>query len=130
MAPGFIQRSLGLELSCKGHMNDRTLDSACTECGIAVGPLPTSADFKGQEVHLFHPVLCKPCLLGLCKRYAIVCANCGETISPYSQVGVLKGNRSENQFIHMTASCQTTGSAFHGYWGKGALHNFVEIEAC
>jgi len=30
----------------------------------------------------------------------------------------------------MTASCQTAGSAFHGYWGKGKLHNFVEIEAC
>jgi len=30
----------------------------------------------------------------------------------------------------MTTSCLTSGSAFHGYWGKGKLHKFVEIEAC
>tara|TARA_B100000315_G_scaffold175330_1_gene163846 strand:+ start:223 stop:633 length:411 start_codon:yes stop_codon:yes gene_type:complete len=130
IAPGFIQRSLDLGLSYEEYMNYRTSDSSCAECGIVVGPLPTQTNFKEQEIHLFHPVLCKPCLLDLCKQYSVVCVNCGETIPPYSQVGVLKGNRGENQFVHMTASCQTTGSAFHGYWGKGKLHSFVEIEAC
>ena len=111
-------------------MSDRTSDSSCVECGMMVGPLPTRTNFKEQEIYLFHPVLCKPCLLDLCKRYSIACVNCSETIPPYSQVGVLKGNHGENQFVHMTTSCQTAGSAFHGYWGKGELHNFVEIEAC
>ncbi|MCH8156853.1 MAG: hypothetical protein IID18_03720 [Nitrospinae bacterium] len=111
-------------------MNDRSSSSPCAECETAVESLPTSTDFNGQEIHLFHPVLCEPCLLNLCERYATTCVNCGEAIPPYSQVGVLKGDRGENLFVHMTTSCLTVGSAFHGYWGKGELHNFVEIEAC
>ena len=105
-------------------------DLSCAECKIEVGSLPTTIEFSGQEVCLFHPVLCADCLKNICARYAVVCVNCGEAIPPYSQVGVLKGNSGENQFIHMTTSCLTPGSAFHGYWGKGALCNFVEIEAC
>ena len=87
-------------------------------------------EFQGQDIHLFHPVLCVNCLENTCEQHAAVCANCGEAIPPYSQVGVLKGNNRENQFVHMTTSCLTVGSAFHGYWGKGRLYNFVEIEAC
>ena len=45
-------------------------------------------------------------------------------------VGVLKGNDGEKQFVHMTTSCLTVGSACHGYWGKGQLLDFLEIEAC
>ncbi|HJO57564.1 MAG TPA: hypothetical protein QF772_05010 [Nitrospinaceae bacterium] len=111
-------------------MSHRISDSSCAECGSEVKSLPTTIEFRGQEIHLFHPALCVRCLENICERYSTLCANCGEAIPPYSQVGVLKGNGGENQFVHMTTSCLTVGSAFHGYWGKGKLHNFMEIEAC
>ena len=102
----------------------------CVECETEVESFPTTMEFRGQEIHLFHPTLCVSCLENICERHATVCANCGEVIPPYSQVGVLKGNGGQNQFVHMTTFCLTAGSAFHGYWGKGKLRNFVEIEAC
>lgn len=105
-------------------------DSSCTECGITVEGLPTTVEFRGQEIYLFYPITCIKCLKKICEEYATVCVNCDEAIPPYSQVGVLKKNNGENQFVHMTTSCLTVGSAFHGYWGKGKLHNFMEIEAC
>ena len=111
-------------------MNRQILELSCAECRTEVDSFPTTMEFRGQEVYLFHPVLCVKCLENICERHATVCANCGETIPPYSQVGVLKGNNGENQFVHMTTSCLTVGSAFHGYWGKGKLHKIVEIEAC
>ena len=111
-------------------MDRFTLDLSCTECKIKVEPFPTTVEFQGQEVCLFRPVLCVNCLKNICVQYATICVNCGEAIPPYSQVGVLKGDGGENHFIHMTTSCLTVGNAFHGYWGKGKLHNFVEIEAC
>ena len=111
-------------------MGHRISNLSCSECEIGVESLPTTMEFQGQDIHLFHPVLCVNCLENTCEQYATVCANCGEAIPPYSQVGVLKGNNRENQFVHMTTSCLTVGSAFHGYWGKGKLHNFLEIEAC
>ena len=105
-------------------------DSSCSECGIKVKTFPEILEFKGQEICLFFPVFCINCLENICKQYATVCVNCGDTIPPFSQVGVLKGNNGENQLIHMTTSCLTVGNAFYGYWGKGKLHNFLEIEAC
>ena len=105
-------------------------DSSCAECRKKVDSFPTTIKFRGQEIFLFHPVLCVNCLENICVLHATICANCGETIPPYSQVGVLKGNDRKNQCVHMITSCLTVGSAFHGYWGKGELHNFVEIEAC
>ena len=111
-------------------MDQRMSGLSCAKCKIRVDTFPTTVEFKGQEVCLFHPVLCVNCLEDVCVRYATVCVNCGGAIPPYSQVGVLRGNSGENHFIHMTTSCLTVGNAFYGYWGKGKLHNFVEIEAC
>ena len=105
-------------------------DSLCAECRTKVESFPTTIEFRGQEICLFYPVLCVNCLGSICELHATVCVNCGGAIPPYSQVGVLKGNDGENQLVHMTTSCLTVGSAFHGYWGKGELHNFVEIDAC
>ena len=102
----------------------------CAECHTAVPSLPTALEYEGQEIHLFHPALCVPCLLEMCRRYAVECANCGGTIPPFSQVGVLKADAGETRFVHMTAACSSVGSAFHGYWGKGHLHNYVQVEAC
>ena len=103
---------------------------ACADCGKRVENLPTIANFQGQELYLFHPVICAGCLIKTCKQCCTICVNCGGIILPYSQIGVLKGNDGERRFVHMTTSCLTVGSAFHGYWGKGKLLDFVEIEAC
>ena len=103
---------------------------SCKECGAEVAELPTQVEYEGQEVHLFDPVLCRDCLLALCERYSVDCANCGGKIPPYSQVGVLKADGGEQQYVHMTIACTTVGSAFHGYLGKGQLGNFVQVEAC
>jgi hypothetical protein len=102
----------------------------CQECRQAVESLPTHAEYNGQEIFLFDPVVCKPCLLELCEQYSTVCVNCGGTIPPYSQVGALKAGGGEMQLVHMTNACSTVGSAFHGYWGKGQLRNLIQIEAC
>jgi len=102
----------------------------CAECGDAVPELPTAMEYEGQEIHLFHPVLCASCLLGMCQRYSAECANCGGTIPPFSQVGVLKAGSGQTRLVHMTAVCSSVGSAFHGYWGKGRLLNYVQVEAC
>lgn len=102
----------------------------CKECGTEVAEQPTSVEYEGQEVHLFDPVLCRECLLALCTKHSVECANCGGKIPPYTQVGVLKANRGEKQYVHMTTACTTVGSAFHGYLGKGELKHFVQVEAC
>jgi len=102
----------------------------CIECGGAVKDLPAVLEYHGQEIHLFDPVVCPPCLKNLCERFSVPCANCGEPIPPFSQVGVLKGDGGEKPLVHMTTACLTVGSAFHGYWGRGELRDFVEIEAC
>lgn len=109
---------------------DNTVQSTCEECGKEVGEVPTLVEYEGQEIFLFNPVVCAPCLLRLCEKYSVPCANCGGVIPPFSQVGVLKAEGMSTQFVHMSTTCSTVGSAFHGYWGKGKLHNFVEIEAC
>ena len=106
------------------------LGLSCSDCGVKVQTSPTVINFREQEIYLFHPVFCVGCLTKTCEQHSTICANCGEIILPYSQVGVLKGNNRKNHFVHMTTSCLTVGSAFHGYWGKGHLLNFVEIEAC
>jgi hypothetical protein len=102
----------------------------CSECGGEGIELPTSVEYQEQEIHLFDPVICSNCLLSLCEKYSVECANCGNMIPPYSQVGVLKEDGGKKSFVHMTTQCSTVGSAFHGYWGKGNLHKFVEVEAC
>ncbi len=111
-------------------MAGKPKDRVCSECKAKVPERPTVIDFEGQEIFLFHPVVCAACLTSLCERYATVCANCGGAIPPYSQVGVLKDDSGGRQFVHMSTACHTVGSAFHGYWGRGKLHQFVEIEAC
>ena len=111
-------------------MSQHMAASSCADCGAEVGSLPTIVKFQGQEIYLFHPVICVGCLTKTCEQHSTICANCDEIILPYSQVGVLKGNSRKNHFVHMTTSCLTVGSAFHGYWGKGRLSKFVEIEAC
>ncbi len=102
----------------------------CIECGKQVAELPTTVEYHDQEVHLFNPTVCTPCLVALCETHSTECVNCGKPIPPFTLVGVLKADDGEKQFVHMNTSCLTVGSAFHGYWGKGKLHNFVEIEAC
>ncbi len=109
---------------------NKSLAAKCAECSDAVPALPTVMEYEGQEIHLFHPVVCASCLLGMCRRYSVECANCGGTIPPFSQVGVLKADAGQTQFVHMTAACSSVGSAFHGYWGKGRLHNYIQVEAC
>lgn len=103
---------------------------SCEECGKRVETFPTATEYCGQEIFLFDPVVCEDCLLMLCRKYSTTCANCGGNIAPFTQVGVLKADSGQNQFVHMTQDCLTVGSAFHGYWGKGTLRKFVEIEAC
>ena len=103
---------------------------SCSNCGEKVETLPTVTSFQGQETYLFHPVVCVGCLIKACEQYSTVCANCGDIILPYSHVGVLKGDNGGNSVVHMTTTCLTVGSAFHGFWGKGQLLDFMEIEAC
>ena len=102
----------------------------CQECGKEVEHTPTLVEYEGQEIFLFDPVVCKNCLLNLCDIFSVMCENCGGSIPPYSQVGVLKAENGQREFVHLNATCSTVGSAFYGYWGKGKLHNFIEIEAC
>ncbi len=102
----------------------------CSECGKPVAERPTFVEYEGEEIFLFDPVICQPCLLELCKQHSVMCANCGGWIPPYSMVGVLKANNGERQYVHMTTRCTSVGSAFHGYLGKGTLGQFVQVEAC
>lgn len=111
-------------------MSRKKKGGPCVECGRKVSSLPTTVEYRGQEVHLFGPVTCADCLLELCEKYSTACANCGGPIPPFSHVGVLKGDRGERRLVHMSAACSTVGGAFHGYWGKGELSRFLEIEAC
>ncbi|PIQ95680.1 MAG: hypothetical protein COV67_13610 [Nitrospinae bacterium CG11_big_fil_rev_8_21_14_0_20_56_8] len=111
-------------------MNKNSKSRVCEECGGEVSSLPAVIEYEDQEIHLFDPVVCAPCLRTLCEKYSTTCVNCGGKIPPYSQVGVLKADNGGKQFVHMTPSCSTVGSAFHGFWGKGKLKHFVQIEAC
>lgn len=104
--------------------------SVCQECKTLVNRTPTVIEYQGEEIFLFNPVVCEPCLNRLCDRHSTQCANCGGCIPPFSQVGVLKDDNGQKQYIHMTTSCNTAGSAFYGYWGKGQLSDFIQIEAC
>lgn len=110
-------------------MNSSTTP-VCHECGALVNSVPTMIEYLGEEIYLFDPVVCEPCLNKLCEQYSTYCANCGGCIPPFSQVGVLKGDAEQKQVIHMTTTCTTAGSAFYGYWGKGQLRDFIQIEAC
>ena len=102
----------------------------CQECKTPVSTLPTVIEYQGEEIYLFDPAVCQSCLHKLCELHSTQCANCGGSIPPFSQVGVLKGDSGQKQLIHMTTSCTTAGSAFYGYWGKGQLYGFIQIEAC
>ena len=102
----------------------------CQVCGEKVASVPTFLEYKGEEIFLFDPAVCQPCLEKLCENYSTECANCGGTIPPFSNVGILKAENGLNQYIHMTTQCNTAGNAFYGYWGKGAAREFVQIEAC
>ena len=102
----------------------------CSDCGERVENSPTIASFKGQETYTFHPIVCVGCLIKTCEKHSTVCANCGEIVLPYSQIGVLKEDNGRKSIVHMTTTCLTVGSAFHGFWGKGKLLDFMEIEAC
>lgn len=109
---------------------ENQLHPSCQECGTKVDQLPTLVEFEGQEIFLFDPVICEQCLLSLCNRFSVRCENCGGSIPPYSQVGVLKAECGKREFVHMNTTCSTVGNAFYGYLGKGNLHHFIEIEAC
>ena len=109
---------------------ENQISRCCKECGTQVDHLPTLVEYEGQEIFLFDPVICKNCLLNQCDTFSVKCENCGGSIPPYSQVGVLKAENGQRQFVHMNTTCSTVGSAFYGYWGKGNLHHFIEIEAC
>ena len=106
------------------------MSPVCQECKASVNTVPTVIEYQGEEIYLFNPIICKSCLHKLCELHSTECANCGGCIPPYSQVGVLKGDNEQIQFIHMTTTCNTPGNAFYGYWGKGELHDFIQIEAC
>ncbi len=109
---------------------ENKLHPSCQECEAQVHHLPTLVEFEGQEIFLFDPVICEKCLLHLCDRFSVRCENCGGSIPPYSQVGVLKAECGKREFVHMNTTCSTVGNAFYGYLGKGNLHHFIEIEAC
>ena len=111
-------------------MSQQEMTLLCSDCGNGVESLPTVASFRGQETYLFHPIVCVGCLKRTCEQHSTSCANCGEVVLPYSQVGVLKDGGGIYSIVHMTISCLTVGSAFHGFWGKGKLLDFMEIEAC
>lgn len=111
-------------------MKSEQISFKCSECGGSAGERPTTIEYYEQEIFLFDPIICANCLLELCKNYAVPCANCGGIIPPFSQVGVLKGDCGEKLFVHMTTTCNSVGSAFHGYLGKGEIRNFIQIEAC
>ena len=102
----------------------------CQKCEETVLSVPTILEYKGEEIFLFDPTVCGPCLEKLCETYSIECGNCGGTIPPYSSVGILKARDGQNQYIHMTTQCNSPGNAFYGYWGKGTAREFVQIEAC
>ncbi len=102
----------------------------CKECGTKIKLVPTTLEYKGEEIFVFDPVVCKPCLEKLCEGYSTECANCGGIIPPYSNVGIIKAENGKNQVIHMTIQCNTAGNAFYGYWGKGSIREFIQIEAC
>ncbi len=102
----------------------------CSDCNLSVEEQPTCVEFDGQEIHLFHPVLCRACLLIQCEKYSVDCVNCGGKIPPYSQVGVLKADHGTTEYVHLRSFCSTAGNAFYGYWGKGKLGNYVQVEAC
>ena len=103
---------------------------ACKECNVPVIEVPTVIEYQGEEIYLFDPVTCHSCLRKLCESYSTQCANCGGCIPPFSQVGILKGKDGQKECVHMTTSCTTAGNAFYGYWGKGQLRGFIQIEAC
>lgn len=111
-------------------MKSEQVTFKCSECVGPAGERPTTVEYGEQEIFLFDPVICTDCLLKLCEKYAVPCVNCGGVIPPFSQVGVLKGDGGENLFVHMTTTCNSVGSAFHGYLGKGEIRKFVQIEAC
>jgi hypothetical protein len=111
-------------------MDQSRMNLSCSDCAERVETSPTVTSFKGQETYTFDPIVCVDCLIKTCQQHSTLCANCGGTILPYSQVGVLKENNGEKSVIHMTTSCLTVGNAFHGFWGKGQLLDFMEIEAC
>ena len=102
----------------------------CSECGQAVPERPTTLEYEGQDVHVFHPILCRECLFAICERYSVECANCGGKIPPFTQVGILKADQGQQQFVHMNTACTTVGSAFHGYLGRGETGQFIQVEAC
>ena len=111
-------------------MGQQEMILSCSDCGRMVETLPTVTSFKGQETYIFHPIVCVVCLIKTCEKHSTVCANCGEIVLPYSQIGVLKEDNGRKSIVHMTTTCLTVGSAFHGFWGKGKLLDFMEIEAC
>ena len=104
--------------------------STCQECNTTVTTVPTVMEYQGEEIYLFNPVVCHSCLYKLCESYSTQCANCNGCIPPFSQVGILKGNEGKKTCVHMTTTCNTVGNAFYGYWGKGQLRDFIQIEAC
>ena len=63
---------------------------SCMECGTKIKSVPTTLEYEGEEIFVFDPVVCKSCLEKLCENYSTQCANCGGTIPPYSNVGILK----------------------------------------
>ena len=102
----------------------------CQECGKTVVSVPTTLEYKGEEIFLFDPIVCGSCLEKLCETFSIECVNCGGTIPPYSSIGILKAGDGQKQYIHMTTKCNTPGNAFYSYWGIGTVLEFVQIEAC
>ena len=71
-------------------MDKGILDLYCVKCKTKVDSLPTIIKFQGQETYLFYPIFCENCLSNICEKHSTICANCGQSIPPYSQVGVLK----------------------------------------
>ena len=63
------------------------MSSVCQECKAPVSKVPTVVEYQGEEIYLFNPIICKPCLHRLCELHSTQCANCGGCIPPYSQVG-------------------------------------------
>ena len=97
---------------------NQSINLTCMECGKQVTSIPTFLEYKGQEIFVFDPVICKLCLEKLCENYSIECANCGGTIPPYSHVGILKAGNGQSQYIHMTTQCNTPGKCLLWLLGK------------
>ena len=106
---------------------ENLINRCCQECGTNVDRLPTLVEYKGQEIFLFDPVICKNCLRNLCDQFSVRCQNCGGSIPPSSPVGVLKAANGQREFVHINTTSPPVATDFSVYLVNGHPHPFIEI---